>query len=120
MLRLLYRSIIITTVFSFLRRKAFNNALELESVKEVLNAIALSHPSITITLRNECTGEKLLQTFSTRNYQEAFLNIFLDIGLSLKNLFQVSADNENWSIEGFIGGQGFSNTSLQFIFVNSR
>ena len=42
--------------FTF-RRKAFNHVLELESVKEVLSAIALSHPSITITVRNESTGK---------------------------------------------------------------
>ena len=73
-------------IFSF-RRKAFNHVLELESVKEVLSAIALSHPNVTITVRNESTGEKLLQTFATQNFREAFLNIFMDTGLTLKVVY---------------------------------
>ena len=74
-------------VFSFFRRKAFNHVLELESVKEVLSAIALSHPNVTITVRNESTGEKMLQTFATQNFREAFLNIFMDTGLTLKVVY---------------------------------
>ena len=94
--------------------------LELESVKEVLSAIALSHPNVTITVRNESTGEKLLQTFATQNFREAFLNIFMDTGFTLRDLFQVSAEIGTWNIEGFIASQGFSNTSMQFVFVNNR
>ena len=94
--------------------------LELETVKEVLSAIALSHPNVTITLRNESTGEKMLQTFATQNFREAFLNIFMDTGFTLKDLFQVSTEIGTWSIDGFIAGQGFSNTSMQFLFVNNR
>ena len=66
------------------------------------------------------TGEKLLQTFATQNYREAFLNIFMDTGFTLKDLFQVSAEIGTWNIEGFIASQGFSNTSMQFVFVNNR
>ena len=66
------------------------------------------------------TGEKLLQTFATQNYREAFLNIFMDTGFTLKDLFQVSAEIGTWSIDGFIASQGFSNTSMQFVFVNNR
>ena len=51
-------------LFFIFRRKAFNHVLELESVKEVLSAIALSHPSITITVRNESTGKIFYRTYN--------------------------------------------------------
>ena len=103
------------------RRKAFNSVLEIESVKNLLSAIALSHPSITITLRDESSGEKLLQTYPTDNFGEAFLNISMDTGLTLKDLIQISADDGgSWSLSGFIGSPAFSNNSKQFVFVNNR
>ena len=71
-------------------------------------------------MRNESSGEKLLQSFPTHSFPQAFLNIFVDSGLALKDLVPIISESEGWKLDGFICSHGFSNNSKQFVFVNKR
>jgi DNA mismatch repair ATPase MutL len=46
----------------FCRQKMLNPTLDLEEIRSILCAIALAHPDVCFTLRNEVTGRNLLQT----------------------------------------------------------
>ena len=114
-------TVIITDFFyNFpVRRKGFNNVLEMDELKNILSAIALSHPEISLTLRNENNGEKLLQSYAKQTIEESFLNIY-DTDLNSADLIKVNNSQENWKLKGFFAKKGFFNKSKQLIFVNNR
>ena len=109
-------------MYSFLfRQKALNVTFEIEDIKQALIAIALSHPKVSITLRNESSGDKLMQFNPTNSIEKAFVNIFKSAGLCQTELISIEASSiQNLTLSGFITRQRFSNPSKQFFFVNNR
>lgn len=100
------------------RKKGISAALELEQVKRVVESIALINPSVSFSVRNDVTGECVLQTHKTDSVMNRFGLFFgRDKTSALKD---VSLSQASFGLSGFISTEGHHNKSLQFIYVNGR
>ena len=101
------------------RKKCTNEALEFEKVRHRMQSIALMHPNISFTLRNEVNGQTAIQTHKTNSIVTVFGHLF---GLAKsRHLSEVSPETKDkYKIDGYIGKEGNINKSLQFIYVNKR
>ena len=95
----------------FFRRKYFNLTLEIEDIKRIMCSIALSHPSISFTLRNEITGEKLLQSYPKSKIQESFVGLHSEI--EEKHLKKCSYQQNDYKLHGFISTIGYRTKHFQ-------
>lgn len=102
----------------FFRRKAINAVFEIEDVVHIIKAIALSHPKISFTLRNENNGEKLIQTFATQNIKDAFIHVH-DIA-DYVTFIDLNQKQDSLGLIGFIADKGSQDKRKQYIFVNQR
>ncbi|XP_046555149.1 uncharacterized protein LOC124264450 [Haliotis rubra] len=100
------------------RKKNMNEALELERIRYRVEGIALIHPSVSFSLRNDINGNILLQTQKSSSVLTAFMHLF-GTGKS-KCLREVSLQEGCFQVEGFIGKEGHCSKSLQFVYVNGR
>ncbi|XP_033103953.1 DNA mismatch repair protein Mlh3-like [Anneissia japonica] len=100
------------------RQKRINESLELESIRHRLAAIALIHPKISFSLRDDSSNSIILQTRKTGSIGRSFASLFGDKKAAC--LKEIKYCNEDFSIEGFIGTDGHHNKSLQFMYINSR
>ncbi|XP_071486881.1 DNA mismatch repair protein Mlh3-like [Diadema antillarum] len=100
------------------RRKVLNSPLVYERICKRLQAIALIHPSISLTLRDDNCGIKSIQTHSSSSVFNTFGHLF---GRELANcLREVNYRNDYFSSSGYIGVKSHRNKSLQFVYVNGR
>ncbi|XP_070579166.1 LOW QUALITY PROTEIN: DNA mismatch repair protein Mlh3-like [Ptychodera flava] len=100
------------------RRKSMQPSLEFERALQRVESIALSHNSISFTLRNDYTGVKVLQTHKTNNVLSTFGQIF---GVNkAKCMKEATYFHNQFKIEGHIGTEGHTNKSIQFIYINGR
>ena len=74
-------------------------------------SIALSHPSISFTLRNEITGEKLLQSFPKSKIQKSFVDLHSEI--EEKHLKKCSHEQNDYKLHGFISTEGYRTKNCQ-------
>lgn len=100
------------------RRKRMDPVLEAERIRHRLEAVALMHPSVSFTLKNDCTGAMLVQLPKARDTYHRFVQIH---GLCrAQSLRQVSHMRGQFRVSGHIGREGHYNNSLQFLYVNGR
>ena len=100
------------------RRRGISVALELEQVKRTVESIALVNPSISFSVRDDATGECVLQTHKTNSVLARFGLLFgMDKITGVKD---VSLSQLGCELSGFISIDGHHNKSLQFIYVNGR
>ncbi|XP_072172042.1 DNA mismatch repair protein Mlh3-like isoform X2 [Diadema setosum] len=100
------------------RRKVLNSPLVYERICKRLQAIALIHPSISLTLRDDSCGIKSIQTHSSSSVVNTFGHLF---GRELADcLREVNYRNDHFSSSGYIGVKSHRNKSLQFVYVNGR
>lgn len=99
-----------------------NLTLELEDVKSALVAIALSHPHVSVTLRNESSGEKLLQSVRSSSFKDAFLKLhnFDSSEWEESDILEINAYQDSFKLSGIISSVSYSNKSKQLVFVNKR
>ena len=100
------------------RRKALNESLELERIRQRIEAIALVHPSMSLSLRNDAIGTKVLQTHKSNSVLGAFTFLFGNAKARL--MHPVSAESDSLKVKGFVGIEGHHSKALQFVFVNDR
>ena len=100
------------------RRKSTNASLELERIRQRVEALALLRPSVSISLRNDSTGVILVQTHKCSNSLLTFKHLF---GASkADSLAEVNSSKSYFTIEGYLGKEGHSKKEVQFVFVNGR
>ena len=100
------------------RKRGISAALELEQVKRVMEGIALMNPSVSFSIRNDATGECVLQTHKTNSVTSRFGLLFGgDKTTAMKN---ISLSKGSFEVSGFMSTEGHHNKSLQFIYVNGR
>ena len=100
------------------RRRGMSGILELEQVKRSVESIALVNPSVSFSVRNDATGECVLQTHKTNSVVARFGLLFgADKTTGVKD---VSLSHAEFELSGFISVDGHHNKSLQFIYVNGR
>ncbi|XP_078589842.1 DNA mismatch repair protein Mlh3-like isoform X1 [Branchiostoma floridae x Branchiostoma japonicum] len=100
------------------RQKFVSVSLERERIRERVAAIALIHPSVSFTLRNENVGGKYLQTHKTNSLVSCFGSLFgTKKSMSLR---EASHQHEQFKISGYISREGHRNKDLQFLYINNR
>ena len=100
------------------RRRSTNISLELERIRQRVEALALLKPEVSITLRNDSTGTILLQTHKASNSLLTFQYLF---GVArAATLCEVSGSKNYFTVEGYVGKEGHSKKELQFLYVNGR
>ncbi|KAI4876017.1 hypothetical protein NFI96_019281 [Prochilodus magdalenae] len=100
------------------RRKRMDSVLEVERLRQRVEAISLMHPAVSFTVKKDCSGTMLVQLPKARNTYYRFVQIH---GLArAQKLSEVNYSYKQFQFTGHIGREGHYNNSLQFLFVNSR
>ncbi|XP_053339254.1 DNA mismatch repair protein Mlh3 isoform X1 [Clarias gariepinus] len=100
------------------RRKRMDSVLEVERVRQRVEAISLMHPSVSFTVKKDCSDTLLVQLPKARNTYYRFVQIH---GLNrAQKLREVNYRYGQFEMTGHVGREGHYNSSLQFLFVNGR
>ncbi|XP_041903711.1 DNA mismatch repair protein Mlh3-like [Corvus kubaryi] len=100
------------------RRKCMDPALEIERVRQKVEAVSLMHPSVSLSLRNDVSCSMVLQLPKTRDVYSRFCQIY-GLGRSQK-LREINHKSGGFEISGFISTEGHYNKNMQFLYVNRR
>uniref|UniRef100_A0A3P8XPR2 DNA mismatch repair protein Mlh3 n=1 Tax=Esox lucius TaxID=8010 RepID=A0A3P8XPR2_ESOLU len=100
------------------RRKRMDSVLEFERIKQRFEAISLMHPTVSFTLKDDCTGTMVMQLSKAQNTYYRFVQIH-GLGRAQK-LGEISHSHAQFEVSGYIGREGHYNNTLQFVFVNER
>ncbi|KAF4078596.1 hypothetical protein AMELA_G00200880 [Ameiurus melas] len=104
--------------FHEVRRKRMDSVLEVERVRQRVEAISLMHPSVSFTVKRDCSDTLLVQLPKARNTYYRFVQIH---GLNrAQKLGEVNYTFGQFEMTGHVGREGHYNNSLQFLFVNGR
>lgn len=100
------------------RRKRMDSMLEVERVRQRVEAISLMHPSVSFTVKRDCSGTLLVQIPKARNTYYRFVQIH---GLNrAQKLGEVNYTFGQFEMTGHVGRDGHYNNNLQFLFINRR
>ncbi|WAR19070.1 MLH3-like protein [Mya arenaria] len=100
------------------RQKSLNKVYELERVREILESIALIRPNISLTLRNDSSGNIIFQTRKCVDTVAVFSQLYSPG--KAKMLVTVNGSSGSFAVTGYLGREGHSRKNLQFVYVNDR
>ncbi|XP_037992886.1 DNA mismatch repair protein Mlh3 isoform X2 [Motacilla alba alba] len=100
------------------RRKCMDPVMEIERVRQKVEAVSLMHPSVSLSLRNDVSCSMVLQLPKTRDVYSRFCQIY-GPGRSQK-LREINHKSGGFEISGFISTEGHYNKNIQFLYVNRR
>ena len=100
------------------RKKSTNASLELERIRQRVEALALLRPAVSISLRNDTTGVILVQTHKCSNSLLTFKHLYG--AAKADTLVEVNSSKSYFTVEGYLGKEGHSKKELQFVYVNGR
>ncbi|XP_039993919.1 DNA mismatch repair protein Mlh3 isoform X2 [Xiphias gladius] len=100
------------------RRKRMDAVLEGERIRQRLEAISLMHPSVSFTLKNDCTEAMMVQLPKAKSTYHRFVQIH-SLGRAQK-LGEIGHTCGQFEVTGYIGREGHYNNCLQFLYVNDR
>lgn len=100
------------------RRKRMDAVLENERIRQRVEAISLMHPTVSFTLKNDCTGAMVVQLPKARDTFYRFVQIH-SLGRAQK-LGEINYTSGQFKVTGYIGREGHYNNNLQFLYVNER
>ena len=102
-----------------IRRKNVRMTIDFENIKLHLEALALIHPQISFSLKNEQRGDGyLLQTAKCGSTIEMIGDIYGEQLAS--SLAQLDHHSHPFFVKGFIGKLPYHNKSFQFVYINKR
>ena len=78
--------------------------IEMADTLASLKALALSHPTVSITLRDESTGEVEFQSFVSHSIEEAYGHLFQGDD---QTLVSFKRHQNTWRVKGFFGTNGY-------------
>ncbi|XP_037550594.1 DNA mismatch repair protein Mlh3 [Nematolebias whitei] len=100
------------------RRKRLDGVLEGERIRQRMEAVSLMHPSVSFTLKNDCTGAMMVQLAKAKSTYHRFVQIH---GLARgEKLGEVHYTHKQFEVTGYLGKEGHYNNSLQYLYVNDR
>lgn len=100
------------------RKKRIKESVDFEEMKTQLESLALVHPHVSFSLRNDASGKLILQTRKCQNTVEAFKSLFgIKVASSLR---PIEFSKSNINITGFIGKEVYHQKTLQFLYINDR
>ncbi|XP_062396827.1 DNA mismatch repair protein Mlh3 isoform X2 [Sardina pilchardus] len=100
------------------RKKRLDPVLEMERIRQRIEAISLMHPSVSFTMKKECTGAVLVQLSKVKSVYYRFAQIH-GLGKAQK-LCEVKHSYGQFEITGHMGREGHHNNDIQFLFLNRR
>ncbi|XP_061898044.1 DNA mismatch repair protein Mlh3 isoform X2 [Entelurus aequoreus] len=100
------------------RRKRMDHVLEGERIRRRVEAISLMHPSVSFTLKNDCTGAMLVQLPKARDTYHRFVQIHTLA--RAQKLGEIQYTRAQFEVIGYLGREGHYNNSLQFLYINDR
>ncbi|XP_047248822.1 DNA mismatch repair protein Mlh3 isoform X1 [Girardinichthys multiradiatus] len=100
------------------RRKRVDVVLEGERIRQRVEAVSLMHPSVSFTLKNDCTGTMMVQLPKARDTYHRFVQIH-NLARAEK-LGEISHTHKQFQVTGYLGKEGHYNNSLQYLYVNDR
>ncbi|KAM8914600.1 DNA mismatch repair protein Mlh3 isoform 3-T3 [Spinachia spinachia] len=100
------------------RRKRMDAVLEGERIRHRVEAVSLMHPSVSFTLKNDCTGAMMVQLPKATNTYHRFAQIH-SLGRAQK-LGEIRGTRGQFEVMGHVGREGHYSNSLQFLYVNDR
>ncbi|KAI3367767.1 hypothetical protein L3Q82_026611 [Scortum barcoo] len=100
------------------RRRRMDSVLEGERIRHRVEAVSLVHPSVSFTLRNDCTGAMMVQLPKARDTYHRFIQMH-GLGRAQK-LGEIGHKLGQFEVVGHVGREGHYNGSLQFLYVNQR
>lgn len=98
------------------RRMNVDEIFDLECIREFVGAVAIIHPHISFTLRNDSNGGIVMRTTKSNDPLLTFKSLYGDSKAA--SMKKVCFENEKLKISGFVGTEGHSNKKLQFVYVN--
>lgn len=100
------------------RRKRVDGVLEGERIRHRIEAVSLMHPSVSFTLKSDCTGAMMVQLAKAKDTYHRFVQIHsLARG---EKLGEISYTHKQFEVTGYLGKEGHYNNSLQYLYVNDR
>ncbi|XP_030070736.1 LOW QUALITY PROTEIN: DNA mismatch repair protein Mlh3 [Microcaecilia unicolor] len=100
------------------RRRCVDSSLELERLRQRVEAVALMHPAVSFSLRNDATALMLLQLPKTKDVYTRFAQIF---GLTRAHkLREIHFSHKGFALNGYINSEGHYNKNMQFLYVNGQ
>ena len=100
------------------RKKSLNEGLELEKIRFRVAGLALMWPLISFSLRDDVTGNVVLQTHKCSGILATFSSLFG--GARAKHMREVKTQNDIFQVSGYVSRENYSRKDLQFVFVNRR
>ncbi|CAN7999536.1 unnamed protein product, partial [Ixodes hexagonus] len=100
------------------RRSSVSETIDFEFCLQLLEGLALSHPRVSFTLRDDITGEKHFQTHKSGSVLETFAQLFgKRKAASLKH---ATLTKKRFAVEAYLSMEGHTTRSLQFAYLNKR
>lgn len=112
------------TVVDFLhnvpvRRKKISELYDTEDIKVQLECLALVHPHVSISFKNEATGKMVLESRKCGSAKDVFGQLFGPV-LS-DHLKELKYDSgKGVQVDGYVSTRGHYSKSYQLIYVNRR
>lgn len=100
------------------RRRSMCEAMVMVKVTRAVSALALLHPTISFSVRDNQTGECSLQTSQVGSVPRTFAQLF---GSEYSQLLKhISVSHNGFEISGYMSTNGHINNTLQFLYLNGR
>lgn len=100
------------------KQKRINSSVDLNNIKIVLKTLAIIHPTVSFSLRDDSTGRILLNCFKTSTVSKSLCMLYEDI--ASEDLIEVKVSKDNIYVSGLIYTKSCKNSKPQFIYVNKR
>ncbi|XP_070181587.1 uncharacterized protein [Littorina saxatilis] len=100
------------------RKKLVKEGLELEKIRYRVAGLALIWPLVSFSLRDDITGNVILQTRKCSGLLATFSSLFG--GARAKHMREVWMKGGEFKVSGYVSRENYSRKDLQFVFVNRR
>ncbi|XP_067003449.2 DNA mismatch repair protein Mlh3 [Anabrus simplex] len=100
------------------RRKRICEAIDLEEIRSHIMSIALMHPQVSFSLRDNSKGTVMFEKHKSTDFLTCFSHIF---GQTVADsLAPICCESDRFKIRGFISKEPHRMKQIQFIYVNKR
>lgn len=100
------------------RQKGINKTLHMNLVKRNLESLAIIHPNVSFSLRDDSTNKIIMHSKSLRAVSLILCNFYPEIDIN--DLMKIKLRKNKIYISGILNKNGSNNNNLQFIYLNKR
>ncbi|KAF5297119.1 hypothetical protein FQA39_LY02699 [Lamprigera yunnana] len=100
------------------RQKRICKNLDLNETKQKLEELAIIHPTVSFSLRNDGTGKIILQSTQTKDVARSLISFYPY--LTFDDFSKIKVSKGKTRVTGLIYKRSSKNSKLQFIYLNKR